>query len=86
MSLGNMDRKLFYLIHVSLLFFHFVERAYSYLIRVLNNDCVRHYTKSRFVAFEKELNKGRPNWNGKQGTIFYLPQGGNSLNVRKGTD
>ena len=57
-------------------FFHFVERAYFYLIRVLNNDCVRHNTKSRLVEFEKELNKGRPNWNGKQGTSFYLPQGG----------
>ena len=38
-------------------FFHFVELAYFYLIRVLNNDCVRHNTKSRLVAFEKELNK-----------------------------
>ena len=56
-----------------------MKEAYFYLIRLPNNDCVRQNTKSRLVAFEKELNKGRPNWNGKQGTIFYLPQGGTTL-------
>ena len=56
-----------------------MKEVYFNLIRLPNNDCVRQNTKSRLVAFEKELNKGRPNWNGKQGTIFYIPHGGTTL-------
>ena len=49
---------------------------YFLLTRVSNNYGKRQTIKNRLVAFEKELNKRRPNWNGKQGTTFYLPQGG----------